>query len=153
MKPILALAALALLAGCDSAGGGETRVPGELVRNEFDFPALAVPDTVVVGQQFTATTFTIGGGCYRIGDTEATVGNVSAEVRPFDLFLDPGPNGACTADLAYFPHTATFAFRQPGTATVRVVGTAGRSGFGVPTAETPRVTIEKTVVVVARGTP
>ncbi len=149
MKQLAPFAACLALAACDTSGPDALRIPGELLRNAPNFPALTAPDTVIVGRQFTVTTFTIGGGCFREGDTEFTSDEGSAEVRPFDFFLDPGPDGACTADLAYYPHTATFALFRPGVATIRVVGTAGRPGFGAPTPETPRVAVEKTVVVVA----
>lgn len=150
MRYAFATAALLLAPGCDTAPGGDAaRVPGEIVRNAPDYPALTAPDTVVAGRPFTITTFTAGGGCFRQGDTETAVAGAVAEARPFDLFYDPGPNGACTADLAYYRHTATVTLARPGSATVRVVGTAGRSGYGPPTAETPLVAVEKTVVVAA----
>lgn len=148
----LVLAALVLtLAACDTASdAAATRIPGELVRNEPAYPALTAPDTVVAGRPFTVTSYTAGGGCFRPGDTEVTVAGSEAEVRPFDLFHDPGPHGACTADLAYYPHTATVSLPREGVATLRAVGTAGRPGFGPPTDQTPRVTVERSVVVVVR---
>ena len=149
---LLAAAVFAVVptTGCDSADAGETRAPGVLVQNPPDYPALTAPDTVVVGRPFTVTTFTAGGGCVRKGDTEVAVTSLMAEIRPFDLFVDPGPDGACPAFLTYYPHTATFAFQETGTATVRVLGAAEPSGFGPPLAAAPLVTVEKAVVVVAR---
>ncbi len=149
MKPLALLAAGLTLAACDTSGADALRIPGELVQNTPDYPALAAPDTVVAGRPFTATATTAGGGCFRQGDTELAVSGQTAEIRPFDFYFDPGPRGACTADFAYYPHAATITFMQPGPATVRAVGTRGRPGFGGPTAETARVTVEKAVVVVA----
>ncbi len=149
MKLLFLLAAGLTLAACDTSGADALRIPGELSQNEPAYPALVAPDTVLAGRAFTVSAFTIGGGCFRSGDTEVVLSGQAAEIRPFDLFFDPGPNGACTADIGFYPHEAAVTFGQPGRATVRAVGTAGRPGFGAPTAATPRVTVERTVVVIA----
>lgn len=149
MKPVLTLAVLLSLAGCDTMAGAETRFPGTLLRNDPNYETITAPDTVVAGRPFAVAVFTVGGGCFQRGDEEVVVGSRVAEIRPFDVFVDPGPNGACTADLAYYPHAVAFAFAEPGTAVLRAIGTAGGGGFGPPAVGAPLVTVERTVVVVA----
>ena len=145
MKLSIALTAVALLAGCDSQSAGtETRFPGTLVQNALGVETLAAPDMVVAGRPFTVAVVTAGGGCVRQGDVEVA----KVDVRPFDVFVDPGPGGACTRDLIYFEHTATVTFRTPRTATVRAIG-SDASSFAPQSGLVP-VVVERRVVVVAR---
>ena len=150
MKLLLSLF-LVLLAGCDSQSDRtETRFPGNLLRNDPNIETITAPDTVVVGRSFAITVFTSGGGCFRKGDEEVAVSGLAAEIRPFDVFVDPGPDGACTADLVYYPHTAAVTFAEPGRATLRAIGSGGEGGFGPPPVGAPLVTVERAIVVVAR---
>ncbi|HEX8385670.1 MAG TPA: hypothetical protein VF576_05780 [Rubricoccaceae bacterium] len=150
MKPILTLVAVLSLTGCDSMSGAETRYPGELLRNDPNTEAIAAPDTVVAGRPFTVTVVTQGGGCDEKGDVLTSVERMTAEVRPFDVSLYE-PGGWCTAILKYFEHRATVTFAQPGTATIRAVGTGDGRGLGPPPVDAPLVTVERTVVVVPSG--
>ncbi len=149
MKPFLVLAVLCVVAGCDSMAGAESRYPGVLLRGDAFYETIAAPDTVVAGRPFAVAVFTVGGGCFQQGDEEVVVGSRDAVIRPFDVFVDPGPGGACTADLAYYPHTVAFAFGEPGVGTIRAVGSVAGGGFGPPPTGAPLVTVERTVVVVA----
>ena len=142
------LVALVALAGCDTLGSGETRFPGSLVQNALGVETISAPDTVVAGRPFDVTVVTSGGGCIRQGDVTVETVAARADVRPFNVFRDPGRNGGCTMDFILFEHRASVTFAAPGVATVRAVGSGGERGSGPPPAGAPLVTVERTVVVV-----
>ena len=151
MKLLLALAAVALLAGCDSqTDSTETRYAGELLLNDPSYETLSAPDTVFAGQSFSVRVYTRAGGCDRQGDVETQIEGQSAEVRPFDIAVDPGPGRFCNAMEYYFPHRATLMFSEPGVVTLRATGVSTNSSSPFPIGA-PRISVERRVVVVSRG--
>lgn len=153
MKSALALAALALLTGCDVLSGpdfSESRQVAALVLSDPYTETLSAPDTVVAGVPFEITVLTVGGGCVKLGDTELSVEPQMAELRPYDRVLTPrGENAACTLELTYLPHTVLVTFSEPGRAVVRAVGVSYLAPVeGIATSDP--VEVEKAVTVVAR---
>lgn len=100
----------------------ETRVIGTVWFYQQDV-VIVVPDTVQAGVAFPVTVHTYGGGCERIGETEAYVDGSSAVVFPFD-YTYQGSEYGCTDVLKVFRHETTVSFTQPGSARVEVHGRA-----------------------------
>jgi hypothetical protein len=109
---------------------------------QADTARVELPDTVERGRAFAVTVTAFAGGCRQeSAGTETTVDGLRAEVRPYHYLRR---SAVCTDDLLFIPHAVQIRFDQPGTATVRVVGTQNRLDFGDPPEP---VTIERRVVV------
>lgn len=135
------LLASATLASCTHGAGRPERVPARLVL-QADTARVEVPDTVERGRAFTVTVTAFAGGCRQeSAGTDASVDGLRAEVRPYHYLRR---SAACTDDLLLIPHTVRIRFDQPGTATVRVMGTRNRLDFGEPPEP---ISIERRVVV------
>lgn len=149
MKPLVALALVAALVGCDSLSGPESeavRLLGEPAMASQEVEPLMVPDTVAVGEPFEVTVVTQGGGCHERADgLEVDAGGQAVELRPYDIVLVPRSDwAACTRLLRYLPRTATVTLAEPGRRLLRVVG-----GRGL-TPESEPVVVERVVVVEER---
>ena len=85
---------------------------------------IEVPGSARRGKPFTVTVVTYGGICIHKGETVVEVEALRAEVRPYDYDISPTlpANGACTADLKLYRHTATLSFEKAGTAEVIFYG-------------------------------
>jgi anthranilate phosphoribosyltransferase len=129
-------AAAALLAACSVTGSEAGERLGIIQMLPTHPAAVTLPTAVGRGEPFEVTVISHGGGCVRQGPTRVRINGSTAEVRPYDI--DSG-NSVCTADVAEYEHTATLRFDQPGTATVRIIGT------GYPGPET--ITVTRTVTI------
>ena len=87
---------------------------------------LMAPTDVQSGEKFTITVRTPSGGCnhpdYELVVTEGP----DIVIVPYDVFVDPGSNGACTSDLRYNDHVVTLRYDSAGTKTIRVRAQRGR---------------------------
>ena len=144
MRPLLALALIAALAGCDALTGDPDRaevVPSRFLPSEAN--PLTVPDTVTVGEFFGAVVTTAGGGCEGPGElhVENEPFTSTATLRPFSVV-----SGAevCPAILIMHPRATPLVFTELGQAVVRAVGQVGSRG------STRDTTVERAVVVVPR---
>jgi hypothetical protein len=121
----LSILALPIFSGCRSITGDEIRRERQPARIRFyhDPIVIEIPSTVSRGTDFEVRVRTYGGGCIDEGDTEVTMAESHAELRPFDIFVTHlPPNVACPDVLRVYVHRATLRFAQAGTATVRVRG-------------------------------
>ena len=136
MKLFLALAAVALLAGCDTFRDSEPeyqRVAGSLSMTESNPATITVPELVRAGEDVPVTVYTTGSTCEKEGDTEFAFVNGVLEIQPFDLTRVLQENEDCGLLLQYFEHTIIVRFSEPGPATVRATGsTPGASGTMQP---------------------
>lgn len=103
-----------------AAPEGMRRVPG-LLSQYGDGPVVDVPATARVGEAFTATVTTYGGGCTREDVTPVTVKGLEADVRPYQL-VPVDQNTPCTRELRITPRPVSITFATAGRATVRVRG-------------------------------
>lgn len=121
MRRLAILVAAAALIGCDSDTPSEPKGFSVMGTIEFyDEPVeVTAPDTVAVGETFTASVRTYGNGCVEEGSTEVQVNELSATVTPFDRH-----SGAdvCPAVLRTHEHQATLAFEEVGDAVVTFRG-------------------------------
>ncbi len=121
---LLALpAALAVAAGC---GGDDVTGPGEvtwlgIVEFHGDGPEVSAPASATVGEEFTVTVRTFGGGCFSKGPTRVDTVDAVIRIRPFDLAPDD-PDVVCPDVLRIFEHRADLTFGEAGERTVRIVG-------------------------------
>lgn len=88
---------------------------GELARIE-------APTEAKTGDGIMVRVSTIGGGCISLASTETEVIGDEAHFTPFDRRVIPGENEACTSELRYLPHEATFTFDGPGMKVVHIHG-------------------------------
>ena len=88
-----------------------------------DTSSVSLPAAARVGVPFSITVVSFGGGCIAHGETELTVHELEAEVRPhrYEAVRLP-PNVACTMELRIYRDTVSVEFGEPGEATVRIVG-------------------------------
>ncbi|HEU0300121.1 MAG TPA: hypothetical protein VFR37_11715 [Longimicrobium sp.] len=137
-RSIAAAAALVLVgSGCPLAPGEREERLG-IIQVLPGFPAqVGVPGSAAVGEPFVVSVLTHAGRCLRAGPTQVRRDGMTAEVRPYDLYLS---GSDCTSDAAYHQHIATLWFDQPGTATVHFTG-VGNPGGQILTV-TRTVTIE-----------
>ena len=108
--PVLSL----LLASCssDSVEVGIIHFYGE------SEDVIDAPETVDVGERFSVTVNTYGGGCTSAEWMAVDTDDDSVELIPYDR----EESGACTAVLFRLPHTAEIEFSSSGTKTVVVRG-------------------------------
>lgn len=126
MKPILAVAAVVLLTGCDALSGAPDleyrRVPGELVTGDAYTPTISVPAQIRPGVPVPVTVTTEVGGCKKPGDeTEVAFVDGAVEIRPYDQALVP-TDVFCNAISVYHAHTVQVTFPQAGPFLIRAVG-------------------------------
>ena len=91
----------------------------------LDDPRVVVPDTVDLGEPFTVTVTTYGGGCVSKGCTAVSAEGLLATVMPYDVMAQ---QGVCTAILISFEHEAILQFDQTGVARVVIRGRQAPSG-------------------------
>ena len=149
MKPLLAVALLAALAGCDTLSGPDfetVRQLGHPTLSSQEVEPLAAPDTVVAGEPFEVTVVTDGGGCHvRADGVEIDASREAVELRPYDIVRVPvSDRAACAAILQFLPRTAVVVLAEPGRRLLRVVGGSG------PNPESNPVVVERVVVVQER---
>jgi hypothetical protein len=134
---IVALFGLSLMvAGCGPLLGPETaRVVGA-IEHYGDQAIVNIPAEVGVGEPFTVSFHTYGGGCVSKGQTEVLLHGARATVTPYDV---RALRAVCPSDIALLEHTALLRFETAGTAEVVV------QGLRKPGNEL--VSIERTVVV------
>ncbi len=126
---------LLLLGGCGLLDHTVQR-PGLLGDSGIP-PEIELPDTFVVGAPALVSVSTLGSGsCTRVARTDVSVSGSLATGTPVDEYRT---EGACTADLRRFVHTAPVRFQSAGPASVRVVGR-----FGYPERDT--VIVRSTIV-------
>jgi hypothetical protein len=137
---VFLLAAVALASvGCRTVTGDETEQERQLawIRHYGERARVELPPEVARGADFEVMVRTFGGGCIGQGDTEVSLSERSAEVRPYDLFVTRLPaNAACTADLRYYQHRAMLRFTRAGVAVVRIRGRDAPSGRVIVVART-----------------
>lgn len=139
--PLLALAILVPAAGCTVLSGPESEtVRGILavgpsptaaagaVSPDHEPPddppqgSLEVPDTVGVGEAFTAMVRTVGmNGCWAAAGEDVSVDGLTATIVPFDA-TGEREGVACTTALVSLRHDVRLTFREAGEAAVRVEG-------------------------------
>ena len=127
MRPVLLLAAVALIAGCDVFPGTpepeRTRVPGVLVTGDASTPTIRVLDQIRVGVPVRITVMTQSLPCNEQGDTEVEFVDGAVEIRPYDVTVVYDPVRFCTAEeKPDFPHTVSVTFPDVGPLLVRAIG-------------------------------
>lgn len=107
--------------------------------------SLEVPDTVRVGESFTADVRTVGrNGCWSAAGEDVSVEGLAATVVPFDATGQQEGVG-CTTALVSLRHEPTLRFDRAGEATVRV---EGRRIIESGESESEPMSLEATVTVV-----
>jgi hypothetical protein len=114
---------------------GSQRVLGVLSPANEDL--IVAPDKVRVGQEFTVSVTTIGGGCDEEGDNGVIVGNAAASIHVYDFSAANQPNAVCPAIVKQFRHDVPLSFTEPGQAVIRVWGR--RTGRYFPDGGAPTV--------------
>lgn len=124
---LLLFAPACLVGACGGImDGGDTRVLGTV---EFynDPVAIAVPEEVAAGVEFSVSVRTYGGGCERMGPTETLKRGDTIFVEPYD-FTKAGVATICTRELKLFDHSATLMSPSAGDLTVVIRGMAEPAG-------------------------
>jgi hypothetical protein len=107
--------------------------------------SLEVPDTVRVGESFTATVRTVGrNGCWSSAGEDVSVDGLSATIVPFDS-TGQREDVACTMALTSLLHEVGLSFGEAGEAVVRV---EGRRVIGREGSESEPMSLVSTVTVV-----
>lgn len=160
--PALALAVTLAAAGCTVTSGPGT----ETVRGILGFGpegssaaqttadpggdvatrgSLEVPDTVQVGEGFTAAVRTVGlNGCWSAAGEDVSVEELTATIVPFDS-TGRREGVACTTALVSLLHEVELSFGEAGEATVRV---EGRRVIGQDGTDSEPMSLEAPVTVV-----
>ena len=103
-----------------TGGGPPKRVLGTIAF--YDDPVeIILPAAVARGETLIVAVTTYGGGCLKQGDTEVRVTGLEAQITPYDLATSV-PEYPCTADLAFYTHTAELRFTETGEARIQVTG-------------------------------
>ena len=111
---------IAMTAACGDIFGVTWVSQLAIIDQTFASP-ISVPDSVDAKTDFTVSFSTDGGGCMKGGDTKVTmIDSRTAEIRGYDSRI--AHPSSCTANLAFYLHTATLQFAQSGIAVVRLVG-------------------------------
>ena len=82
------------------------------------FRPIVVPDSVAVGEAFTAVVHTLGGGGIGFNSTRVDIHGNVATITPYDTYKRTGWFGGCEAYLSANRHEATVRFMKQGQATV-----------------------------------
>lgn len=161
---IAGIGALLLLAGCNLLTGPGKRVIGIVDRvtvapsaaaiaepgmnvlssgSDLEAPALVVPDTADVGQEFSVTVDTYGpDGCWQAAGTDVNQKDLIISIVAYDK-MEQGPGVVCTMAPVRLPRTLSVAFHSRGAGLVKLTGRRiYESGESPDT-----ITIEKVVVV------
>ena len=80
-----------------------------------------MPAAVALGQTFSVTVITYGGGCIQKGETTVQVEELRAEIRPYDYNTAP-LSGPCTLELRKHEHVQKLSFAAAGEAEVVFYG-------------------------------
>jgi hypothetical protein len=134
-----ALAAAAVLAGCDILDPGWSKDLGMVIDQPPHMTSLVAPATVTRGVPFQVTASSFGSSsCTRPHSHMVSALQATREIRLYDE--EAPATRACTADMRSFPRVITLQFDEPGTAQVLVVGREGGD-------DEPLKTITRTIVV------
>lgn len=122
--PVTVLGLSLALVGCSDGIFGPREVERIGIVDHFGESegVISAPTTVVLGEPFTVTIRTYGGGCTSVGPTRraATVeGDVL--ITPIDTTIE-GPDVVCPAILKRLAHEVTLTFREIGQETIHVRG-------------------------------
>jgi hypothetical protein len=115
---VVLVASFATILSCgDTVGSaGDARIG--VIAFYGDPVVITVPDTVLVGQPFSASVRTYGNGCVSKGGTTVKLGSLTAEITPYDIHK----GRICPAILNLFEHTAAMTLGQRGTAEITFHG-------------------------------
>lgn len=116
---ISALKLLAAISSCDDPLGPNNGKRIGVIAFFGDPVVITVPDTVLVGESFSASVRTYGDGCVSQDGTEVESVGLSIDITPYDVH-----SGAriCTDILNMFDHTAALTVAQPGTVQITFHG-------------------------------
>ncbi len=112
-----------LIGACGILGLDEKRVIGQLLNRPIE-DVLVVPDAVLVGEPFTVTVVTTGGGNDRKGETEVRIQGNVATITPYDYKYTGG--GDVLTIQYIWTHTASVRFVEVGEAQV-IIRTRSRA--------------------------
>jgi hypothetical protein len=129
------MGALLLLAAACADGDVEIGVVDHHGESE---EVLVAPSSARVGEAFTVTVNTYGGGCHEAEWMLVETTSDAAELTPYDRVRD----GVCTAVLNRLPHEAELAFSTPGEKILRVHGRRVGPQLDAPTSLSHSITIE-----------
>lgn len=124
--------------GTDNGDGPPERVFGTIEYYEEPI-SVTVPETVTVGETFSVTVMTYGGGCIEQGETDVRLEARRAEIRPYDYNVTP--RLPCDTSLHTFEHTATVIFTEVGEAEVVFYGQSVSDDGATNTSATRTVTV------------
>jgi len=113
------MVALSTVTACDIWGRQGFTDLGTII-SFGDTAEITMPDSVGVGESFSVSIETFGGGCTQEVDrTELEIQGMVAQVTPWDW-----NSGAldCPADVQFLHHEVKLSFDQPGTATIHLIG-------------------------------
>ncbi len=93
-------------------------------------PRIEVPPTAIIGEPIEVAIETYGElSCILLGETMVErVDDLRFEITPFDIFVTPGPGGACTSRLVTRRHVVSISFDRPGVGRIIVRGRAYSGG-------------------------
>lgn len=120
---LVAVAGLAPVAGACRALDPNYTEPAIIVLGG-DTAAIIAPDTVPRAAGFPVTVETFGDRCThaQIVRTEKKVTGSLVEIRPFNETTKIDGRATCAPDFVTLSHTVTIEIKQPGPATIRVIG-------------------------------
>jgi hypothetical protein len=106
---------------CSTATEPTRRVVGLIYVGESAPPTIIAPDTVRVGEVFSAIVNSFGSSSCTIPDgVDLTLGSSEAIIRPYDRV--PNVKTICTLDLSPRPHPVELSFSLEGVANIVAVG-------------------------------
>ena len=121
MRMFFSLLAAPLLISCDAVLGPREELVVGTVAFYDDPVVIEVPDTVAASVPFMVKVRTYGGGCERLGPTEATVDMLTALVIPYDYTI-VDDDGVCTSILKMFSHEVLLQLGVVGEAALTIRG-------------------------------
>jgi hypothetical protein len=118
-RAVSLLVLLAAILACHDPVGPTKGSRVGVIASHGDPVVITLPDTVEVGESFSVSVRTYGGGCTNLDRTEARSDGMNTDITPYDAH-----SGAriCPDILKWFDHIATIAVQQPGRAQIRVHG-------------------------------
>ena len=103
------------IASCDTPSGPKEERRIGVIAFLGNPVAITMPDTVLVGESFSASVRTYGDGCISQDDTEVESAGLSIDITPYDVHSG---SRVCTSILNMFDHTVALTVTQPGTAQI-----------------------------------
>jgi len=113
------VASLCTVSACDILGRQGFADLGTIV-SFGDTADISVPDSASVGESFSVSVETFGGGCTQeVERTELEIQGMVAQITPWNW-----NSGAleCPTDVRSLHHEVKLSFDQPGTATIHIIG-------------------------------